>query len=201
MQLNELKGIKIGYALCGSFCTFAKSFEQIKILSEMEAEITPIMSFNAYNIDSRFGSAKENRSKIEIMCDNEIIHTIEEAEPIGPNKMFDILVVAPCTGNTLAKLANGITDTPVTMAVKSHIRNGRPVVIGVSTNDALGNSAKNIGQLLNYKNYYFVPMRQDDYLKKPLSVVADYEKIPSTLILALEGKQIQPIITESRIAY
>lgn len=193
-MMPELSGIKIGYALCGSFCTFKKSFEQIKMLVESGAEVTPIMSFNAYNIDTRFGTAEENRKIITELCGREIIHTIEGAEPIGPQKMFDILTVAPCTGNTLAKLAVGIIDTPVTMAVKSHIRNMRPVVIAIATNDALSGSAKNIGALYNYKNYYFVPMSQDDPEKKPTSVVADYGRIKEAIINALDGKQIQPIL-------
>ena len=193
-MMPELSGIKIGYALCGSFCTFKKSFEQIKVLIESGAEVTPIMSFNAYNIDTRFGTADENRKIISELCGREIIHTIEGAEPIGPQKMFDILTVAPCTGNTLAKLAVGIIDTPVTMAVKSHIRNMRPVVIAIATNDALSGSAKNIGMLYNYKNYYFVPMSQDDPEKKPTSVVADYGRIKESIINALDGKQIQPIL-------
>ena len=193
-MMPELSGIKIGYALCGSFCTFKKSFEQIKTLVESGAEVTPIMSFNAYNIDTRFGTAEENRKIITELCGREIIHTIEGAEPIGPQKMFDILTVAPCTGNTLAKLAVGIIDTPVTMAVKSHIRNMRPVVIAIATNDALSGSAKNIGALYNYKNYYFVPMSQDDPEKKPTSVVADYNRIKEAIINALDGKQIQPIL-------
>ena len=193
-MMPELSGIKIGYALCGSFCTFKKSFEQIKVLIESGAEVTPIMSFNAYNIDTRFGTADENRKIISELCGREIIHTIEGAEPIGPQKMFDILTVAPCTGNTLAKLAVGIIDTPVTMAVKSHIRNMRPVVIAIATNDALSGSAKNIGMLYNYKNYYFVPMSQDDPEKKPTSVVADYGRIKEAIINALDGKQIQPIL-------
>ena len=193
-MMPELSGIKIGYALCGSFCTFKKSFEQIKTLVESGAEVTPIMSFNAYNINSRFGTAEENRKIISELCGREIIHTIEGAEPIGPQKMFDILTVAPCTGNTLAKLAVGIIDTPVTMAVKSHIRNMRPVVIAIATNDALSGSAKNIGMLYNYKNYYFVPMSQDDPEKKPTSVVADFSRLKETIINALDGKQIQPIL-------
>lgn len=193
-MMPELSGIKIGYALCGSFCTFKKSFEQIKTLVESGAEVTPIMSFNAYNINSRFGTAEENRKIISELCGREIIHTIEGAEPIGPQKMFDILTVAPCTGNTLAKLAVGIIDTPVTMAVKSHIRNMRPVVIAIATNDALSGSAKNIGMLYNYKNYYFVPMSQDDPEKKPTSVVANFGRIKEAIINALDGKQIQPIL-------
>ena len=192
--MANLAGKKIGYAICGSFCTFKKSFEEIERLIDLGAKVTPIMSFNAFNIDTRFGTAEENNKKLEKICGNKIISTIEGAEPIGPTKMFDILVVAPCTGNTLAKLALGIIDTPVTMAVKSHIRNSRPVVIAVSTNDALSGSAKNIGQLENYKNYYFVPMRQDDFVNKPASIVAAYDLLAETVALALDGKQIQPII-------
>lgn len=192
--MADLAGKKIGYAICGSFCTFQKSFEQISRLIDLGANVTPIMSFNAFTLNTRFGTAEENNKILEDLCGKKIISTIEDAEPIGPKKMFDILVVAPCTGNTLAKLAVGIIDTPVTMAVKSHIRNARPVVIAVSTNDALSGSAKNIGQLENYKNYYFVPMRQDDFINKPTSVVAAYELLAETIALALDGKQIEPVI-------
>lgn len=194
INMEYLENIKIGYALCGSFCTFKKSFEQLKVLKQLGADITPIMSFNAYSMDTRFGTSEENNKIIEEICSKEIIHTIVDAEPIGPKKMFDVLVIAPCTGNTLAKIALGITDTPVTMAVKSHIRNARPVVINIATNDALSGSAKNIGMLLNYKNYYFVPLIQDDYEKKPNSIVADFKNLPRTVELALQGKQIQPLI-------
>ena len=162
-----MKGIKVGYALTGSFCTFEKSLIQMKKIKESGAEILPIMSFNAYGLDTRFGKADFFREEIEKICEKSIISTIESAEPIGPKKLTDILVVLPCTGNTLAKLANGIYDTPVTLAVKSHIRNQQPVVIGVSSNDSLSASAKNIGTLLNLKHYYFIPMRQDDFKKKP----------------------------------
>lgn len=192
--MDELKGIKIGYALCGSFCTFEKSFIQMKNLVDMGAEVTSIFSFNSAKLDTRFGKAEDQLKKAENISGKKIIKTIEEAEPVGPKKMFDILIVAPCTGNTLAKLAMSIVDTPVTMAVKSHLRNSKPVVIAVSTNDALSGSAKNIGALLNYKNYFFVPMKQDDYEKKPTSIVADYTLIADTIMLALEGKQIQPIL-------
>ena len=192
--MTDLAGKKIGYAICGSFCTFKKAFEQINRLIELGADVTPIMSFNAFTLNTRFGTAEENNKLFEDLCGKKIIATIEDAEPIGPKKMFDILVVAPCTGNTLAKLAVGIIDTPVTMAVKSHIRNARPVVIAVSTNDALSGSAKNIGQLENYKNYYFVPMKQDDFVGKPTSVVAAYELVAETIALALDGKQIEPVL-------
>lgn len=185
----------VGFAMCGSFCTFNKVIEQIRALKEKEYNVIPIMSDTAYTTDTRFGTAQGFRKEIADITENEIVHTINGAEPIGPKKLLDILVVSPCTGNTLAKLANGITDTPVTLAVKAHLRNQRPVVIAVSTNDALGTSAKNIGMLLNSKHIYFVPMRQDDFINKPNSIVADFKKIPETVDLALKGAQIQPIMT------
>lgn len=190
----SLSGVKIGFGVCGSFCTFEKAFTEAKRLAEQGAELFPVMSFNASGISTRFGTAEENIEKLENICKRKIIDSIEGAEPIGPQKMFDILVVAPCTANTLAKLALGICDTPVTMAVKSHLRNGRPVVIAVSTNDALAGCAKNIGILQNYKNYYFVPYSQDNYKAKPNSLVADFSQISETIEQALEGRQIQPII-------
>ena len=182
--------MKIGYCLTGSFCTFEKSINAMSELVSKGYEITPIMSENAYNTDTRFGKAAEINSRIEGITGKRIIHTITDAEPIGPKKMFDILVVAPCTSNTIAKLAYGITDTSVTMAVKSHLRNSKPVVIGISTNDALGASAKNIGYLMNYKNYYFVPFSMDDCEAKPKSMVCDFEQIERTIQLAAEGKEI-----------
>ena len=182
--------MKIGYCLTGSFCTFKKSIEALKELVESGYEVTPIMSENAFSTDTRFGDATDIQNEIENITHNKIIHTIKAAEPIGPKKMFDILCVVPCTGNTLAKLANGITDTSVTMAVKSHIRNARPVVIGVSTNDALGAAAKNIGALMNYKNYYFVPLGMDDCINKPKSMVCDFTKVSTTIEMALRGKEV-----------
>ncbi len=158
-------------------------------------DIIPIMSQNAYTTDTRFGKAEDFISRIEEICEKKIIYQIKDAEPIGPTNMTDIMLVAPCTGNTLAKLSNSIVDTGVTMAVKSHLRNNKPVVIAVSTNDALSGSGKNIGTLLNMRNFYFVPMCQDDYFKKPTSVVADFSLIPKTLENALNGVQIQPILT------
>lgn len=183
----------IGFAMCASFCTFEKAFEAAQRLSE-DYDIIPIMSFNASSIVSRFGSAKEHIERLEDICKRKVITTIEDAEPIGPKKLLSALVVAPCTGNTLAKLAYGITDTPVTMAVKSHIRNVRPVVIAPATNDALAGSAKNIGALLNYRSYYFVPYGQDDSENKPTSLIADFSLIPQTLEKALKGEQLQPLI-------
>ncbi|MBQ8781222.1 MAG: dipicolinate synthase subunit B [Oscillospiraceae bacterium] len=189
-----LEGIKIGYAMCGSFCTFLKAIEQLERLKGQGAVITPIMSFNAASLDTRFGTAEHFRNTLEEITGRKLICTIEAAEPIGPQKMFDVLAVCPCTGNTLAKLAAGIIDTPVTMAVKSHIRNDRPVVIAPSTNDGLAGCAKNIGTLLNYRNFYFVPFGQDDSAHKPRSLVSDFNELPETILAALDGQQYQPII-------
>ncbi|MDO5125709.1 MAG: dipicolinate synthase subunit B [Ruminococcus sp.] len=191
----SLSGLKIGFGLCGSFCTFEKAFKSAENLVKAGADVIPIMSFNASGISTRFGSAETNCKRLEDICSHDIINSIEGAEPIGPKKMLDILVVAPCTANTLAKLALGITDTPITMAVKSHLRNGRPVVIAISTNDALAGCAKNIGMLQNYKNYYFVPYSQDNFSQKPNSIVADFDKIPEAITAALNSIQLQPILS------
>ena len=193
-EITSLEGIKIGMAMCGSFCTFSKAFEQMIKLKAAGAELTPIMSYHAATLDTRFGTAEENIMTAENICGKGVINTIPLAEPVGPKKMFDLLIVCPCTGNTMAKLAAGITDTPVTMAVKSHLRNGRPVLIAAATNDALSASAKNIGTLLNIKNIYFVPFRQDDFVKKPRSAVADFSVIPEAAKAALNGRQLQPIL-------
>lgn len=193
-EITSLEGIKIGMAMCGSFCTFSKAFEQMIKLKAAGAELTPIMSYHAATLDTRFGTAEENIMTAENICGRGVINTIPLAEPVGPKKMFDLLIVCPCTGNTMAKLSAGITDTPVTMAVKSHLRNGRPVLIAAATNDALSASAKNIGALLNIKNIYFVPFRQDDFVKKPRSAVADFSMIPEAAKAALNGRQLQPIL-------
>lgn len=185
--------LTVGFALCGSFCTFKKAISEMKKIKDLGAEIIPIMSYNAYLTDTRFGKASDFNNLIEEICENKIISTLSDAEPIGPKKLLDILVIEPCTGNTLAKLASGITDTPVTLAAKAHLRNDRPIVIAVSTNDALSGAAKNIGQLMNYRNVYFVPMRQDDSVNKPRSVVADFTKTAETIYNVVDGKQIQPI--------
>ncbi|MFR5876174.1 MAG: dipicolinate synthase subunit B [Eubacterium sp.] len=182
--------MNIGYCFTGSFCTFSKSLDALKEIVKAGHHVTPIMSENAYNTDTRFGDAIDIQNKIIEITGNSIIHTIAKAEPIGPKKMFDVLCVVPCTGNTLAKLSNGIADTSVTMAVKSHLRNSKPVVIGVSTNDALGGAAKNIGNLINYKNYYFVPLGMDDCINKPKSMVCDFTKVLSTIELAYSGKEV-----------
>ena len=185
--------MNIGFAICGSFCTFSKVFPVMEELAK-HYNVIPIFSDNAYTIDSRFGTAENHRDKATAICGNEIIHTIAQAEPIGPKKMLDALVIAPCTGNTLAKLAHSIADGPVTMAAKSHLRNGRPVLIAVSTNDALAGAAENIGKLLARKNFYFVPFGQDDAIGKPTSLVADFAQLPAALEHAFTGKQIQPIL-------
>ncbi len=184
----------IGFAMCGSFCTLNIVIKQIYELKKLNYSIIPIMSDIVYNTDTRFGKATDFITEVEALCSNEIIHTIVAAEPIGPKCMFDLLVIAPCTGNTLAKLAAGIADTSVTMAAKSHLRNKRPVLIAVSTNDGLGSAAKNIGQLMNYKNIFFVPFGQDDPVKKENSLIADFERIPESVKYALKGKQIQPFL-------
>lgn len=182
--------MNIGYCLTGSFCTFSKSIEALEELVKRGYNVTPIMSENAYSIDTRFGDSVDFQNKLIQITGNSIIHTIEQAEPIGPKKMFDVLAIVPCTGNTLAKLAAGITDTAVTMATKSHLRNNRPVVIGISTNDALGAAAKNIGALLNYKNYYFVPYGMDNCKMKPKSMVCDFSQVADTIELANNGEEI-----------
>ena len=190
----DLNGKAVGFALTGSFCTFSRVLLELEKVAETGANIFPIMSEIAYSTDTRFGTCEEFRTRIESICKNPIIKTVKEAEPIGPKGYLDILVIAPCTGNTLAKLASGIADSSVTMAAKAHLRNGKPVVIAPSTNDGLGSAAKNIGLLLNNKNLYFVPFGQDDCIKKPNSLVADMTKILPALEFALDGKQLQPIL-------
>ncbi len=186
--------VRVGFALCGSFCTFSQAIPQIRALVNDGADVTPIMSQNAYTTDTRFGKAGDFVDEIEALCGKHVIHTIAEAEPIGPKKLLDILIIEPCTGNTLGKLANGITDTSVTMAAKATLRNNRPVLIAVSTNDGLSASAKNIGYLQNCKNVYFVPYRQDDFEKKPMSLVADFGTTVLAMHSALEGRQLQPVL-------
>lgn len=182
--------MKIGYCLTGSFCTFSKAIDEIEKIVNKGHNVTVIMSETAYSTDTRFGKAEDIANTLINITGNEIIHTVKDSEPIGPKKLFDVLCVAPCTGNTLAKLSLGITDTSVTMAVKSHLRNSKPVVIGVSTNDALGASAKNIGALMNYKNIYFVPFTMDDPINKPKSMVCDFTKVLSTIEAAYNEKDI-----------
>ena len=190
----ELKDKKIGFVLTGSFCTFSKTIPKIKELIKKGSEVIPIMSYNAYNLDTKFGKAKDFINEIQQITGNEIIHTIQGAEPIGPKKLTDIMVVCPCSGNTMSKLACDIIDTPATMAVKSHLRNNLPVVVAPSTNNGLSGNASSIAVLLNRKNYYFVPFRQDNPITKPRSVVFDFDYLIKTIEFALDGKQIQPIL-------
>lgn len=189
-----MEGITVGFALCGSFCTFEKALALMEKLVLEGAAVLPIMSNNAFSTDTRFGEAKEFVRRIEAISGRRVISTIADAEPIGPKGLCDVMLVAPCTGNTLAKLAHGVVDTSVTMAVKSHVRNARPVVIAVSTNDGLAAAAKNIAELLNRKCFYFVPFKQDDSEKKPTSLVAELSLASRTMRLALTGRQIQPVI-------
>ena len=190
----ELKGKNIGFCFTGSFCTFKKTIEQLKELIKEKTNIIPIMSYNAYNMDTKFGNHSDFINEIEKLTGNTIIHTIKDSEPIGPKGLTDIMIIAPCSGNTLAKLSNGITDTPVLMAAKSHLRTGNPLVLGISTNDGLSGNAENIGRLLNRNNYFFVPFRQDNPITKPRSIVFDPKYIKKTLEFALDKEQIQPML-------
>ncbi len=183
----------IGFAMCGSFCTFAQVFPVMEQLAK-DHNIIPIFSGVSCATDSRFGRGTEFMDRAEKICGIRPWNTIAQVEPIGPKQLLDALIIAPCTGNTLAKLAHGIADGPVTMATKSHLRNSRPVLIAVSTNDALAVAAENIGKLMARRNIYFVPFRQDDTINKPTSMVADFTTIPDALMHAMEGRQMQPIL-------
>ena len=195
MLFLKLEGKKVGFAFTGSFCTFKAVIEELKKIKNEKADILPIMSYNSYNLDTKFGKAQEYIDQVKDITEKEeIIHTIQDAEPIGPKKLTDVMVIVPCSGNTIAKLANGITDTPVLMAAKSHLRNNNPVVLAISTNDGLSGSAENIGKLLNRNNYYFVPFKQDNPITKPRSLVADFKYLIPTIELALDGEQIEPIL-------
>ena len=186
--------IRIGYAMTGSFCTFKAAFAQMQALVCAGYGVTPIMSPNAYETDTRFGRAQDWVRQAQEITGQEVIHTIAQAEPIGPKALLDLLIVSPCTGNTIGKLACGIYDTAPTLAVKSHRRNGRPVLIAISTNDALASSASGIGMLMNRKGFYFVPFEQDDFGAKPASCVADFTKILPAAQAALDGRQLQPLL-------
>jgi dipicolinate synthase subunit B len=185
--------MNIGFAMCGSFCTYEKAFSAMQTVASIHT-VTPIFSHSSYTLDSRFGTAAEHIARATEICGREPLHTIAQVEPLGPKKLLDALIIAPCTGNTLAKLAHSIADGPVTMAAKSHLRNGRPVLIAVSTNDALAGAAENIGKLLARKHYYFIPFGQDDPLNKPTSMVADFDKVLPALEAALSGRQYQPLL-------
>lgn len=189
-----MNNITLGYAFCGSFCTIKQSLSALKELIKEGYKVKPIMSQIVYTSDTRFFKSKDLIEEVENLCNEKIIHDIVSAEPIGPKNLLDIIVVAPCTGNSLAKIALGITDTSVTMAVKAHLRNNKPVVLAPATNDALGASAKNIGLLHNTKNIYFVPYGQDDPFSKNNSLVCDFKLLPQTVEKALIGQQLQPIL-------
>lgn len=190
----SFSGVKIGFALTGSFCNFSKVVPEMENLAVLGADIYPIISYNVDTFDTRFGTADEWKKRIEDISARKIIKTIVDAEPVGPKLNLDIMIVAPCTGNTLAKLANAITDTPVTMACKAHLKNQRPLVIALATNDGLGANAKNIGLLLNMKNVYFVPFGQDDAINKPNSLIANFNLIEKTISEAIYKKQTQPLL-------
>lgn len=191
---KSMEGLTIGVAITGSFCTFSRVIEEVKALKTLGAELIPIFSLQVQSTDSRFGKADTFIKDMEAITEKQGIYTITEAEPIGPKALLDVLVIMPCTGNTLAKLAVGISDTPVLMAAKAHLRNEKPLVLSISTNDALGSNLNNIGSLMNKKHVFFVPFGQDDYKNKPNSMVAHMELIPNTIQEALHGKQIQPVI-------
>ena len=190
----NLEGKRIGFVMTGSFCTFRKTIDELKKIVKLGAKVVPIMSENSYTMDTKFGKAEDFIKEIEEITDTKILHTIQEVEPLGPKDMLDIMVVAPATGNTMAKLANDIIDGPAVMAVKSHLRRERPVVIAISTNNGLSGASQNIGKLLNMKNYYFVPFKQDNPITKPRSIVFDPSYLVKTIEYALDGEQIQPIL-------
>lgn len=190
----KLAGLKIGIAFTGSFCTFRAAIEELKALKEEGANLYPILSFQSQNIDSRFGNAEDFRADIEEICENRAMDSIETAEPIGPKGFLDLLIIMPCTGNTIAKLACGITDSPVLMAAKAHLRNEKPLLLSISTNDALSMNFKNIGLLMNIKNIYFVPFGQDAPDKKHSSMIAHLDRLIPAAEAALEGKQLQPVL-------
>lgn len=189
-----MEPIRVGFAFCGSFCTYHQAMTALEKIHARYGDVTPIVSENSAAIDSRFGPAHEYMREMERICGKRVIDSIPKAEPIGPKHLLDVLVICPCTGNTLAKLANGITDTTVTMAAKAHLRNGGPVVICLATNDGLASSARNLGTLLDKKNVYFVPFGQDDPGEKPTSLVADFTLVNDTVEAALRGEQLQPLL-------
>ncbi|MDL2215919.1 dipicolinate synthase subunit B [Ruminococcaceae bacterium OttesenSCG-928-N02] len=191
-----MKGLRILYALTGSFCTFEVALKALEALVEAGADVTPAMSYHAAMLDTRFGAAKEFKTRLQQLTGKPVIETLMETEPIGPQKLVDIVVVAPCTGNTMSKFATGITDTPVLMACKSQLRNARPVLLALSSNDGLSGGAQNMGRLLNTKNVFFVPMFQDDPIGKPTSLNADYSSLQAAIESAMQGKQLQPVISK-----
>ncbi len=183
---------KVGIAITGSFCTFRRVLEVLKTLADYD--LVPIMSAASVSCDTRFGSSREFVEEVEEICGKKVLSTLQQVEPLGPKRVLDALAILPCTGNTLGKLANGIADSPVTFACKAHLRNGRPVILGISTNDGLSGSGENIGKLMGRKHFYFIPFGQDDPEGKPYSLVAHMERLPQTLEWALRGEQIQPML-------
>lgn len=192
--MTDLKNLRLGVALCGSFCTFKKTITMIETLIALGVDVYPIMSFNAYHTSTRFGDAKDFIELIESLTGKPIIHTLVDAEPLGPKHLIDAILVAPCTGNTLSKMAHAIIDTPVVLATKSLMRNSKPVIIALSTNDGLGLNMKNIGELIGIKNIFFVPFGQDSAFTKPFSLISDFTLVPETLQKALHQEQLQPIL-------
>ena len=186
--------LRVGFACCGSFCTMARAMETLETVAARYAQVVPIVSEMVAATDTRFGNAHDFMREMERICDRRVIATVKDAEPIGPKKLLDVLVVCPCTGNTLAKLAHGVTDTAVTMAAKAHLRNGGPLVLAVATNDGLAGTAPDLGALLGRKNVYFVPFGQDDCRGKPTSLVADFALVPEAVEAALRGEQLQPVL-------
>ncbi len=197
----KLKGLKVGFCITGSFCTFDKVLIQLKKLVDEGADVLPIFSYSVATTDTRFITAADFRKKVEDITGKKVIDNLVGAEPIGPKQLVDVIVIAPCTGNTLAKLVNGITDTPVLMAAKAQLRNQKPVVIAISTNDALGNNGRNLGHIMNVKNIFLVPFYQDDPLSKNNSLIADMDKIADTILLAIDKIQIQPLLVYNIIDY
>lgn len=194
-----MKKLTIGFALTGSFCTFEKALKQMEELIRRGYDVLPVLSFNAAALDTRFMAAHEVRERIQHLTGRAPIDSLTDAEPIGPKKMCDVYVIAPATGNSMAKLANGQFDTPALLGAKSHIRNERPLVLAVSTNDGLGAAAQNIGRLLQWRNVYFVPFGQDNPIRKPRSLVADFDQLPRTIAAALAGIQLQPMLTAPKL--
>lgn len=194
---SRLRGVRVGVVVTGSHCTIGEVIPQIRDLKDEGADILPVFSYTVDDTDNRFYEVQDLKNQINEICNKPIINTIVGAEPIGPQKLLDVVVVAPATGNTIAKLAHGIVDTPALMAIKAHLRNQRPVVIAISTNDALGINARNIGFLINMKNIYFVPFHQDDPFNKANSMVACMDKLLDTVVYALQGKQLQPVLLGS----
>lgn len=190
----NMDGKTVGFAFCGSYCTFDKAMETLEKVHAQYGDVYPIVSERTAATDTRFGAAHDFMREMQRICDRRVIDSIKAAEPIGPRGLLDVMVICPCTGNTLAKLAGGITDSSVTMAAKAHLRNGRPLIIAISTNDGLSASARNLGTLLDKKHVYFVPFRQDDPERKPNSLVADFSLVPAAIEAALQGQQLQPLL-------